>query len=64
LREIKLKVIDNSINKLGFKSNNSFFGKIKLGYIHFTEENEKTNLTSKGGSCCSNPTEILDKFKK
>ena len=59
--KIDMKSIEFKLKKIGYGIKGGFFNKLKIGFIHFLEENEKDNLTSKSSPCCSDPSEILDK---
>lgn len=61
LEKVTLNKIEKEINKLGYKTNLGIWGKIKRGFINFTEENEKSILNDPGSPCCSNPKGICDK---
>lgn len=56
-----LKVSQHDIEKrmmeAGFVLDNGLWQKIKRGWTHFTEENERDNLTTRPSSCCEDPTE-------
>jgi copper chaperone CopZ len=49
--------IENKMVKIGFALDNGFWQKFKRGWAHFTEENERDNLTTNPHSCCEDPTQ-------
>ncbi len=59
LLEIGLKQIEEQLQKAGYNIGGGFY-KLKSSLLRFTEENEKSNLASSSGECCSNP-KFLDK---
>ena len=61
LMKINLKDIESRLSEIGYPVKKGFFNSIKTGFIKYSEENEKDNLTSKPSPCCSNPDEILEK---
>lgn len=50
--DIEKKMVD-----LGFVLDSGLWERFKRGWVQFTEENEKDNLTAEHTSCCSDPTE-------
>jgi copper chaperone CopZ len=54
LMKLSLRQIEKQIQEAGFNLKRGFY-KLKSGLLHFTEENERNNLTSSAGECCSNP---------
>lgn len=61
LLQIDLKDIEIKLNDLGYTVQNNFINRLKNNFLHFLEENEKSNLTAKPLPCCSNPKDILEK---
>ncbi len=59
LMEVGLKQIEEQLQKVGCNLGGGFYT-FKSNLLHFTEENEKSNLLSSHGECCSNP-KFLDK---
>ena len=64
LLQVNLSEIENKIKSTGYKLNNNLLYKLKSGFIHFLEENERDNITTKVSSCCSNPVDIIEKAEK
>jgi len=64
LSQAELKLIENKVREIGYNVKENFITKLKRGFVHFFEENEKDNLTGKASTCCSNPKEILEKAGK
>ena len=62
--KINLKSIEYKLKNIGYNLKGDFLIKLKIGFIHFLEENEKDNLTGKPSTCCSDPKEILEKAGK
>jgi copper chaperone CopZ len=52
LNECMESDIEEAMVKMGFVLDNGFMQKLKRGYIHYTEENERENLHHKPSSCC------------
>lgn len=44
--------IEEAMINAGFVLDSGFMQKLKRGYIHYTEENDRENLHHKPGSCC------------
>jgi copper chaperone CopZ len=59
LRRINLEAIEKIISDLNYEITNGFFNRLKREWIHFTEQNERDNLSSVSYSCCVDPTERL-----
>jgi copper chaperone CopZ len=53
LLEVELKDIEAALEKNGFPVRRSMVGSLKSGFVHFTEDNERVNLTSPPPPCCS-----------
>ena len=64
LMHIELKDIESKLNDMDYSVNKRFLYRLRDGFVHFTEENERNNQTTKPASCCSNPTDILEKAGK
>ena len=64
LLRINLKDIEEKLNELGYSASKGFIYKVRDGFVHFSEENERDNISAKPAACCSNPTEILAKAVK
>ncbi|MBL7074455.1 cation transporter [candidate division KSB1 bacterium] len=61
---VTLSEIEKEISNQGFELGVGMFDRIRRGWVHFTEENEKGNLETVPTSCCSNPKDILEKAGK
>jgi len=64
LSQTELKSIEEKIKEIGYNIKDNFLTKLERSFIHFCEENEKSNLNQKSSPCCSNPEEILKKAGK
>ncbi len=64
LSKINVKNIEKKLKEIGYNLKGDFLFKLKMGFLHFLEENEKDNLTGKTSTCCSDPKEILEKAGK
>lgn len=64
ISKVNLKNIENKMNKIGYNLRKNLLYKMKIGMIHFLEENERNNLNSSSIMCCSNPTKILKKAER
>ncbi len=51
-QEIERLMVDH-----GFVLDDGIWERFRRGWIHFTEENDRDNLTAKAHSCCEDPTE-------
>ena len=60
---IQLKDIENKLNELGYPLRYNFINRIKDNFLHFTEENEKGNLTAPPMPCCTYPDEDSKQIK-
>ena len=56
------EAIEKWMEKIGFVLDDSLFQRIKRGWIHYTEENERDAMSYKPHSCCD--IEDPDKDKK
>lgn len=63
LMKTDLGEIEQKIEGIGYKVHESFWGRLKDRYVHFTEDNERDNLNAPNLPCCSHPDSILDKKK-
>ncbi len=59
LLKVTQEDIEKRIMDLGLVLDMGLWQRFKRGWIHFTEENERDNLTAKAHSCCEDPTEKL-----
>ena len=64
ISKVNLKNIENKMNEIGYNFSKNLLYKMKVGLIHFLEENEQDNLNSSSTMCCSNPTKILKKAER
>jgi copper chaperone CopZ len=62
--KVNLKNIESKMNKIGYYLRKNLLYRMKIGLIHFLEENEQDNLNSSSTMCCSNPTKILGKAER
>ena len=60
LMKINLESIESKLSELNYKPVSGFFGKIKHGFIVFTEENEYDNMHAEPHSCCTLPGEKVN----
>ncbi|MFH1008220.1 MAG: heavy-metal-associated domain-containing protein [Candidatus Latescibacterota bacterium] len=60
LMVVTLADIEAELEALGYPSDDGFLSKLKRGWIHYTEENERGNLNSRGSSCCSEAERIVE----
>ena len=56
LVKIRMKDIEAFLSMKGFRMRTGALNKVKTTIIHFTEENERSNLSSRPSDCCANPT--------
>jgi copper chaperone CopZ len=61
--KIQLKDIENKLNELGYPLHYNFFNRVKDNFLHFTEENEKNNITATPMPCCTYPDDDLKQIK-
>ena len=64
LQLINLEKIERLLEETGMTWPQTFWARMKRGWIHFTEENELENAQAPSMPCCSHPDEILAKGKK
>jgi len=55
LLETDLSAIEQEIGKSGFDLKQGIWGHLKRGWTHYTEQNERDNLTAGSPPCCSSP---------
>jgi len=55
LLEATAEQIENDIEQAGAKLGTGWAGRLKRGWIHYTEENELDNLTVTNMACCNKP---------
>ena len=56
------EAVEHYMAKMGFTLDSGFMQRLKRGWIHYTEENERDALQSKGHPCCD--VEELERKKK
>jgi len=54
--------IEEAMVNAGFVLDNGFMQKLKRGYIHYTEDNERENLHHTPSSCCD--TDEIERKRK
>lgn len=59
LRGVTLADIEAKVEAVGYPPDDGFLSKLKRGWIHYTEENERGNLYNRGGDCCSEAERIV-----
>ncbi len=59
LRRINLEAIEKIISDLNYEITNGFVNRVKRGWIHFIEQNERDNLSTPFYACCVDPTDRL-----
>lgn len=57
-------IIEKTLNDSGYSPKNSRWSKFKSSWYRYLDENAQTNAKSKGGACCSNPSDIYANRKK
>jgi len=57
---VTLADIEAELEALGYPPDDSFLSKLKRGWTHYTEENERGNLHSRGVGCCSEAERIVE----
>lgn len=56
--------IEYLLSDCGYPVSDSRWSRYKSGWYRFLDENAQSNAQSKGGSCCSNPSDIYAKRHK
>jgi len=64
VRQVQLQAIEKRIQELGYSLKMNWWERLRLGIIHFTEENERDAAREKPAPCCSHPEEILNRAKR
>ena len=59
LMYITLKDIVETLSTMGYSVHKSMVDRLKNSFIHFSEENEKSNMTASPLPCCSHPDKRL-----
>lgn len=55
LRQCRAEQIEACLSGAGIKLGEGWSDRLRLGWIHYTEENELDNLTTQPGACCNHP---------
>jgi copper chaperone CopZ len=55
LLKTDLSAIEQELGKSGFPLKHGVWGRLKRGWTHYTEQNERDNLTAGSPPCCSSP---------
>ena len=55
LRQCRAEQIEACLSGAGIKLGEGWSDRLRLGWIHYTEENELDNLAAQPGACCSHP---------
>jgi len=50
----QLQTVEGKLAELGYPPDDGFWARKKRGWVHFTEQNKRDNLTHQG-HCCSKP---------
>jgi hypothetical protein len=56
--------IEKTLVDAGYPSAVGWWSRFKAGWYRYLDENAQTNAKSKGGACCSNPSDIYAKRRK
>lgn len=55
LRQCRAEQIEVCLAGTGIKLGEGWSDRLRLGWIHYTEENELDNLVTQPGACCNHP---------
>ncbi len=55
LRQCRAEQVEACLSGAGVKLGEGWSDRLRLGWMHYTEENELDNLTAQQGACCSHP---------
>lgn len=55
LLKADLSAIEQELGKSGFDLKQGMWGRLKRGWTHYTEQNERDNMTAGSPPCCSSP---------
>jgi YHS domain-containing protein len=55
LRQCRAEQIEACLSTAGIKLGEGWSDRLRLGWIHYTEENELDNLVAQPGACCNRP---------
>ena len=56
--------IERLLREYGYPVSGSWWSRHKSGWYRYLDENARANAQSKGGACCSNPSDIYAKRHK
>jgi len=62
--QIGFDVIEKILANAGYPPDVSWWSRIKSGWYRYLDENARINAKSKGGACCSNPSDIYANRRK
>ncbi len=62
--KVNFGMIEKTLNKAGYPPRDSWWSRVKSSWYRYFDENAQTNAKSKGGACCSNPSNIYANRKK
>lgn len=63
LEQLTLDEVERRVENLGYRPDGGFWSKVKRGWFHFTEDNERGNLKAKPSPCCSHALEEVQRKK-
>jgi hypothetical protein len=55
LRQCRAEQVEACLSGAGIKLGEGWSDRLRLGWIHYTEENELDNLNAQPGACCNRP---------
>ncbi|HHI94181.1 MAG TPA: heavy-metal-associated domain-containing protein [Gammaproteobacteria bacterium] len=62
--QIGFGVIEKVLTDAGYPPGTGWWSGLKSGWYRYLDENAQTNARSKGGACCSNPSDIYANRRK
>lgn len=62
--QIGFGVIENILSDCGFPVSDSWWSRYKCNWYRYQDENALANSTSRGGACCSNPSDLYARRRK
>ncbi len=63
LLHVQLKDIERLLEHIGYPVQNSFMNRMKDYFLHFSEKNERDNISAPLPACCSDTDNMLENLK-